>query len=187
MALARSNRDELVIELLARLNDFDFPDLTTEQKLIALHTYQLCLVKNDNLDERLRANVIDRLTRLYPDRTRLVSEKVGSLLAILRAPDFVPATLDLLTNAADQREQMHYLFLLRNRREGWSMANRNIYFQTLAQSQYYLGGQGMPGFLEKIRNEAIATFVGLRARGTFVANLTTAGQRINSRFPNASL
>lgn len=52
---------------------------------------------------------------------------------------------------------MHYLYALRNVRTGWSMADRRRYFQILAQTESYTGGQGMNDFLQRIRTEATAT------------------------------
>ena len=52
---------------------------------------------------------------------------------------------------------MHYLFALRNAREGWTLDGRKTYFRALAQASDYLGGAGMPDFVRKIREESTAT------------------------------
>jgi putative heme-binding domain-containing protein len=77
-------------------------------------------------------------------------------LAQLGADDFVAETLPLLRAAKEQREQMHYLFVLRNVATGWTPAARRIYFEALALTRHYVGGEGMPGFLERTRKEALA-------------------------------
>ncbi len=50
---------------------------------------------------------------------------------------------------------MHYLFVLRNVADGWTPEARENYFAILAQTRQYIGGEGMPGFLDKIRQEAL--------------------------------
>jgi putative heme-binding domain-containing protein len=52
---------------------------------------------------------------------------------------------------------MHYLYVLRNARNGWTIDSRRTFFAGLAQGKHYAGGAGMDGFLKKIRDEAVAT------------------------------
>jgi putative heme-binding domain-containing protein len=47
--------------------------------------------------------------------------------------------------------------VLRNVKQGWTPGDRRKYFLALRQTNDYLAGQGMPGFLQKIREEAVAS------------------------------
>ena len=69
----------------------------------------------------------------------------------------VARVMPLLAAAGNQREQFHYLFALRNVREGWTLEDRQAYFGVLNQTRDYLGGAGLRGFVQKIRAEAMAT------------------------------
>ena len=66
---------------------------------------------------------------------------------------------------------MHYLFVLRNVATGWTPAARQNYFDILAQARQYVGGEGMPGFLDRIRKEALAAVPDEVERGRFAALL----------------
>jgi putative heme-binding domain-containing protein len=42
-------------------------------------------------------------------------------------------------------------------KHGWTLDDRRVYFTALNHSRHYVGGQGMPDFLKRIRNEALET------------------------------
>ncbi len=57
------------------------------------------------------------------------------------------------TNGADL-QKLHYLFVLRNLRDGWTMQQRKFYFQWLSDARKYSGGASYQGFLNNIEKEA---------------------------------
>src|SRR5690606_5018441 len=62
-----------------------------------------------------------------------------------------------LEEAADQQQQFHYLFVLRNAERGWTPELRSRYFEHLRRLDDFVGGEGMPTFRRLIRQEAIAS------------------------------
>ncbi|MHB1426021.1 MAG: c-type cytochrome [Gemmataceae bacterium] len=80
------------------------------------------------------------------------SEKMGDLLARNRGYGDVIAKM--LANAADA-QRLHYLFVLRNLRDGWTMEQRKIYFQWLNEAHNHSGGASYQGFLNNIEKEAL--------------------------------
>ncbi|MCA9175457.1 MAG: c-type cytochrome, partial [Planctomycetales bacterium] len=62
-----------------------------------------------------------------------------------------------LTSAAEQDEELYYLYVLRLARQGWNAELRRRYFETFAHTSGYLGGDGMPSFLRQIHEQAVAT------------------------------
>ena len=161
-SLARSGQPDVYPAVLHRLNEI-LPDVKLpSDTLSALYVYWLCLQEPQDLDEVLRLATMARLNAQYPSdsfpnaayaQNRLLSET----LTKLGARDVVAKTIRLLNTAANQTEQMHYLYVLRNVSQGWTTNDRRAYFSGLAQTEHYLGGQGMGDFLNKIREEAVAT------------------------------
>jgi putative heme-binding domain-containing protein len=64
----------------------------------------------------------------------------------------------LLEAAQTQEDQLFYLFHLRTVKQGWTMPQREDYFSWLNRAQHnYIGGASFKLFLQKIREDAIAT------------------------------
>src|ERR1041385_6369963 len=63
-----------------------------------------------------------------------------------------------LAAARTQEEQLHYVLVLRNVREGWRMEQRKAYFSWLALAEKkYSGGARFKRFLQRIREDALKT------------------------------
>jgi len=56
-----------------------------------------------------------------------------------------------------QEDRLTALLALRHVRNGWSPADRRLYFETLNAGSKFVGGQGMPTFVAKLREEALAS------------------------------
>lgn len=141
MALARSPVGEPVhAAILERLNELSLAEYATTGKLIALHTYGLCLAKAKSAGAALRTAAADRLAGLYPDASREVNAQLCRRLVSLASPNAVPKTLELLSEAVDQRERMHYLLVLRDATQGWTPDLRRSYVLSLREMRQYQGG-----------------------------------------------
>jgi hypothetical protein len=170
-ALARRDDAAIHARVLKRLNEIDLTNTTRTERLLAAWIYHRCVIANAALEPKLAEAVRNRLGKLYPDRNYLVNEHLSFALAALGAKDFVEKTLRLLDAATEQGQQMHYLFVLRNVAAGWTPAARQNYFGVLAQARQYDGGEGMPGFLDRIRKEALASVPDEAERSQFAALL----------------
>jgi putative heme-binding domain-containing protein len=157
LALARSKDASFATSILKRLNELVWQDGNRSQRLTAIHTYQLCLRPQHRTPSGLLASVSKKLQRAYPDRSTIVNQPLSVLVASFRTPQTISKTIDLLNTTANQAESMHYLFGLRNLKNGWTLSQRRTYFESLPNATGYLGGAGMPTFLKQIREEAVAT------------------------------
>jgi hypothetical protein len=164
VSLARRDDAATHARVLNRMNEIDLADASRTQRKTAAWIYQRCVVTSDGLESHLAEAVRSRLAALYPDSNHLVNVQLSLALAHLGADDFVASTLPLLNAATEQREQMHYLFVLRNAMSRCSPAAREDYFRVLAHARHYVGGEGMPGFLDRIRKEALAAVPDERER-----------------------
>ena len=168
VALARSGEVEARPKILRRLNRLAWDEMSTYDKLTCLESYRLCLADLTSFDSSLLEETRDRITDLFPQGHRALEvPPVGSgsslnrelsRLAFHLGANKVSETITLLSEAETQEDRIHYLFILRNVREGWTPADRRVYFEVLSEiERTVLGGEGMPGFLVRIRDEALAT------------------------------
>ncbi len=184
LALARADRTDLYPEILQRLNQMQKRHDSSTSRLPAFYTYWLVLRSKADLDEQLRRATLEALEKEYPsesfDENRLLSE----MLVDLSSDTVVSKTMRLLESATNPSEQMHYLFVLRNVRGPWTLDQRREYFAALAQATYFVGGAGMPDFLNKIREEAKASLstVEKRELGTLTDPRQVAEQ-MQSKLP----
>jgi putative heme-binding domain-containing protein len=156
-ALARSDRRDHHSAIVRRLNELMPNIVSPADKLLAFYSYWLCLQSVEQIDGDLRTATLEALGAQYPSGSYSHNRLLSELLVKLAADDVVPKTIRLLNAATNQTQQMHYLYVLRSVRKGWSIEDRRAYFSGFARSQHYLGGAGMSDFLKKIRDEAIAT------------------------------
>ena len=92
-----------------------------------------------------------------PSAARQLNRLLSELLIHLNAPGAVSRTLELLRESTNQKDQLHYLYVLRNARREWTLEQRRAYFEALQQSRYFQGGAGMPKFINRIHDDAVAT------------------------------
>ncbi len=157
MELARSTVRN--VEVLKHLNAIDLKDAPRGERLMAAWIYH---VASDQLLLRHRdavPTVRQRLSELYPDRDFAVNQQLSFALANVGSNDLVPKTMKLLTASQQQAEKLHYLFVLRNAKEGWTPELKESYFNMLALSRHYIGGEGMPKILKQLRDDAVAGIV----------------------------
>ncbi|MDB5390683.1 MAG: Cytochrome c [Planctomycetaceae bacterium] len=157
LALARAKNPSLFNRILVRLNELNWETGPQSARLAATYTYQLCLALQTDVPEPLSQAVAAKLLRLFPDRSSAVNQQLSGLLARFDSPQSVAKTVDLLRSTTQPAESLHYLFTLRHVKTGWTSEQRGVYFEALANAQNALGGAGMPDFLKKIRQEAVAT------------------------------
>jgi putative heme-binding domain-containing protein len=156
LALARADQGDSS-QILEQLHQISLPDLTTSRKVAALYCYRLCLTSPDSVSDSLRRETERQLDAIYPDPSPEVNQYLSLLLVDLKSPQVLAKTIPLLVEAADQAEQMHYLFVLRTIQSGWTATDRETYLQALNRASQYQGGEGMPGFLRRIRDDFAAT------------------------------
>lgn len=169
LALSRNGNVNDRSLILQRLNTLSVDELSAFNQLSMLQSYSLCLTDEETLDAALVLRTRERLAKWLSrglDRAFHaptgsgpgVTRKLAHLLIQLDSADSVRQVIDLLAWSKTHEERIDYLFMLRNVRNGWTNKNRRLYFETLRHvEQTVVGGDGMPGFLKRIREEAVKT------------------------------
>jgi putative heme-binding domain-containing protein len=174
LALARLGGKETQPELLKALGKWPLDTLNEEQKLEKLRVIEVSFARQGHPSDDLVKLAIEKLDRQYPAKSWPLNRELSQLLIYLEAPGVVGKTLDLLTNAQTQEEQIHYIISLRNLKSGWTMDQRAAYFgwfngdrkvvrhspETLEWfadvGRDYSDGASFPRFITNIRKAATA-------------------------------
>jgi putative heme-binding domain-containing protein len=128
LALARCSERNTQSDLLTSLTKFRPDTLTNEQMLEKLRVYELSFARQGKPDTDLARQAREQLNQLYPSKNALFNRELSQLLVFLESPEVVTKTLGLLDRAQTQEEQIHYIFQLRNVRSGWTLEQRQKYF-----------------------------------------------------------
>ena len=174
LGLARLGGKETQPELLKALGKWPLDTLSEDQKLEKLRAIEVSFVRQGRPSDDLVKLAIEKLDRQYPAKSWPLNRELSQLLIYLEAPGVVGKTLDLLTKAPTQEEQIHYIMSLRNLKSGWTMDQRAAYFgwfngdgkivrhspETLNWfkdvGRDYSDGASFPKFIANIRKAATA-------------------------------
>lgn len=120
----------------------------------------------------------------FPGTSDAHNRELCNLLVYLNSPTVVTKTLAMIETPSQQRtpdmadllarnagyggtiakilenqvdlQKLHYAFVLRNLRYGWTLEQRQQYFAWLAEARTKSGGASYEGFIDNIRSEALA-------------------------------
>lgn len=128
LALARCGGKETQNDLLMALKKFPFAALTEDQQLTKLRLIELSFIRQGRPAPELAKLATEKLSALYPSASLHLNAELVQLLVYLEAPDVVAKTLTLLDQATTQEEQAQYVFHLRTLKSGWTLEQRQKYF-----------------------------------------------------------
>ena len=136
MALARCGGKETQHDLLLALKKFPFDSLTEDQKLEKLRLIELSFIRQGRPEPELAKLGLEKLGALYPSSSERMNRELVQLLIYLEAPDVVSKTLALFDKATTLEEQAHYIFHLRNVKSGWTLEQRQKYFDWFPKARH---------------------------------------------------
>ena len=99
------------------------------------------------------------LQQVFPAKYFLLNQQTSRLLAARDNGWLVSRAVQLLESSRgteNQREQMHWLFILSTQTQGWTPELRERYFAGLLDMEAFESGEGMPTFRRLIREAALA-------------------------------
>ena len=183
VALARTGSEEHRSEQLAGLTSLDVDKLSNTELLGLLRAYALTFIRLGQPSGSEREAVIAQIDPLLPSKDADINTELIRVLTYLQAKSVVPKTIELietrsapeipnwselasrnaryggtvnslLTNHPPTRE-LGYAFILRSMRVGWTLEDRKAYFTFLNEAAKKSGGASYPGYLTRIRDEAL--------------------------------
>jgi putative heme-binding domain-containing protein len=183
VGLARQGEKSLQPRLLAALDRLDLGALPEFQQLELLRAYQLVFIRMGQPDEKTMARLAKKFDAYYPAKTDPLNRELCTLLVYLESPTAASKTIALMrqeskkVDAAEMAEllarnpgyggtvaallangvdlqKLHYAFVLRNLRKGWTLDERKYYFGWLSEARKRTGGASYQGFINNIEKEA---------------------------------
>ena len=147
---------DIFANLLPALERVDWNKLSESQKIDYLRAYQLVFIRTSQSATAQR-RAAERIAQWYPAPERAVSAELCKLVCFLDAPGGVAKTMSLFAKAPTQEEQIEYALALRMVGYGWTIPEREAYFNWFHKAMGYHGGNSFHKFLLNIRNDAIKT------------------------------
>jgi putative heme-binding domain-containing protein len=155
IGLARAGDKSLQPKMLEALERVDWTKLADAQKIDYLRAYQLVFVRTGAPDGDWKQRAGKRLDAWYPAKAREVNAELSKLIDYLEVPGGVAKTLALMRKAPTQEEQIEYALGLRTVKTGWTIKEREEYFNWFHKAMAYRGGNSFHKFLANIRTDAI--------------------------------
>jgi len=184
IALARQGDPSLQPKVLEALGTMSFDKLSKTQKLELLRAYALAFIRMGAPDEATAAKIAATLDPAYPAKDDQLNAELCRLLVYLQSDQVVGKTIALMKAERVQElddisqllarnggygntiaqmmanmpdlQKLHYAFVLRNAKRGWTVPDGTFYFQFLRDARKWKGGASYGGFLTNMENEAFA-------------------------------
>jgi putative heme-binding domain-containing protein len=182
MGVARSGEHENQTAVLSALNGLDWSTLSEGQRIAYLRAIELVLIRLGSPNEAERNTLIQRLEAIFENASEPAKRELAILLVHLdaaSAPSRIVPLLSkeskvdklsteellarnrgygssiaaMLSNQPDL-QKVHYAFVLREQRSGWTLDLRKAYFAWFAKAQKWSGGNSYQKFLTNISNDA---------------------------------
>jgi putative heme-binding domain-containing protein len=182
VALARQGDKSLEPKLIAALDKLDFAKLTENQQLELLRVWQLVFIRMGEPDASTTAHLASKLDAFFPTKSDPVNRELAALLVYLKAPGIAGKLLALMekgdASAAEDMSDLlarnpgyggaitqmmknrpeatniHYAFVLRNLKTGWTLDQRKAYFRWLEKARGWSGGASYGKFIDNIGQDA---------------------------------
>jgi len=158
LALQRFGNDQDRQRLGARLAALEVQQLTPWQQFEWADLALRQLADADANDSKWEP-LFKELREIFPSNHFLLDQQTSRLLATRDDGWLVPRAVQRLESSRgteNQRQQMHWLFVLSTQTQGWTPELRERYFAGLLDMEAFEAGEGMPTFRRLIRDAALA-------------------------------
>ena len=187
VGMANAEDAALQLQILEALGKMEGAELSLDQTLAALRALELAIVRLGKPAPEAAAQIAEKLESYYPAKNSFVNRELCQLLIVLDSKKVVSATLGLMATAQDDhtdiaadslldrnagyanaaklvsasrpnKQQISFMFALRNAKAGWTADSRRTYFSWFPHARTWKGGNSFKGFIENTRKEALANF-----------------------------
>jgi putative heme-binding domain-containing protein len=182
VALARQGDKSLAPRLLAALDRIDLNQLDTGLELMRAYSLVFIRMGEPDKDTAARIAKRIEEGFYFPNTHPDIEREVVQLLVYLKSPTVLETTIELLkkpsrpltqagmeellarnrgyggsiakmlANAPDL-QKLHFAFVLRNVKDGWTLDQRKAYFAFLSEARTKSGGASYQGFINNIERD----------------------------------
>lgn len=161
--VAADQQRELQSRIQSALLGLDWNALTRSEQLDLLRAYQLSFTRfgsegRPDAEANHRVEIVQTLDGHFPSKNddSQINRELATLLVFLNAPDIAQRCVSRMLTAPSYEEQIHYALILRDAEAGWTDTARQNYFAWFQNIGAARGGASFGGFIENIRQAAIA-------------------------------
>jgi putative heme-binding domain-containing protein len=156
LALARVGEPSIQPRLMKRLSVLHSAQLTTTQKLLLLRAAVVSCARHGKISVEAASELGSRVGGMLPDPSPEVNQLACELLACLESPELPGKAMALLGTAKTQEERVHYLYVLRSVKQGWTPEMRRAYFRALGEANQFDGAQYVAKVIDYIKQDALS-------------------------------
>ncbi len=185
MAVAHQGSPQDVDPLVEKLSSVDYASLTDYEKTAWLRVHQVAFARHGKPSPSLQKKLAAKLDALYPTKKYFEDAELVQLLVYLESPTVVEKTLRLMDQLGPEPKPewgylvernasyggtvgkmladmppvraIHFAFVLRNVKSGWTLDQRRKYFEFFIGAAKHPGGNSYAKFLMQFRDDALAT------------------------------
>lgn len=156
ISLARLGGKEHQAPVIKALLALDYSELKPQERYDLLRAYGLAFLRLGAPDAAHKAAVIAQLDSHYPSDSTFENIELSNVLGYLQTPDMVTRSVDLITNAPTQEEQIAIAKNIRFVKQGWTNDSEKRLFIWFSRAASYKGGASFNNFVNEIKKNHIA-------------------------------
>ena len=183
VAVARQGDKNLEPRLLERLASVDWNKMPERHRLDYLRALQLVMIRMGEPDKQLAGLLVRELDPHFPSGDDFVDRELCQVLVYLKSPSVLAKTIELLKRPtvhtpqpgmadvisrsrqygpaiqkmldhAPDQQKIALAFTLRNVKDGWTMDQRKVYFNTFNEARTWSGGASYENFIKEMERNA---------------------------------
>ena len=156
ISLARLGGKEHQAPVIKALLALDYAKLKPQERYDLLRAYGLAFLRLGAPDAKQKAAVIAQLDSHYPSDLAFENIELSNVLGYLQTPDMVTRSVDLITNAPTQEEQIAIAKNIRFVKKGWTNDSEKKLFIWFSRAASYKGGASFKNFINEIKKDHLA-------------------------------
>jgi len=182
VALTRRGEKSDQASITRALEQLDLRKLDEPRQIDLLRTWSILFARLGEPSDAVRTRLASQLDSLFPSRSDRLNRELANVLVYLKSPTIIAKVVALMKQprGAESSEsaellsrnpgyggtiarmqanrpdaqKIHYAFVLRNMKEGWTPEERKFYFQWLDSARRWSGGSSYQGFINNIDKDA---------------------------------
>lgn len=183
IALAHQGKPADQDAILDRLATLKMENLSSSDQLAWLRAFQLAFTRLGEPSDAWRKKLTARFDAHYPASSYPLNAELVQLLVYLQSPSVIAKTLDIMDKLGPEPKPdwgyliernagyggtvgkmladmppsrgIHFAFMLRNVKSGWTLDQRKKYFQFFIDAAQHPGGNSYGKFLMQFREDAL--------------------------------
>src|SRR5262249_19628328 len=168
-SIATSGDPDRAARVVDQLLELPAPGLELSSQFVIAFLHPQCPARAPQRVAERSDKVVRQLASFWPDaatdglrvsplgNSLELRRRLGLLLAALGDPAVVDRVAKTVLPGPAQEDRLLGLLALRHTRHGWSKDTRREYFTALRDARQFVGGEGLPAFLDRLRTDSLAT------------------------------